>query len=42
MLDDESKKLIEMAEENLKLMKETEEILDDINKINKALEGKEA
>lgn len=35
------KELYKVAEKNLELMKECKEILEDINKINKVLEGKE-
>ena len=39
-MTNEEKELIKAAKRNLKLMRACKEILEDINKINKTLDGK--
>ena len=37
-MDDKEKKLVEIAEKKIELMKEYKELLEDINEINKILD----
>lgn len=41
MPDIEDRELIEIIKKNLELMKEYKEVLEDINNVNKILDGKE-
>ena len=39
-MDKKDEELIEIADKNIKLMKETKELLENINKVNKILDKK--